>query len=60
MKDDVDGLIWRGLAATRADAYRLIRKYKGKPLRDIIRLETRKRSVPKRWKYAWRRFKKIW
>lgn len=57
---DIRRLMWQGLAATRQDGYRLLRKHQGKTLREIIRLERRSRYVHPRLQRAWRRFKRIW
>ena len=53
-------LMWQGLAATRQDGYRLLRKHQGKSLREIIKLERRKRYALPQLRRAWRRFKRIW
>ncbi|MCC6975534.1 MAG: hypothetical protein IT322_16125 [Anaerolineae bacterium] len=60
LEADIRRLMWQGLAATRQDGYRLLKKHPGKTLREIIRLERRRRYAMPRLRRAWRRWKKVW
>ena len=49
-----------GLARTDQDAYRLLRKYQGQPIQDIVKAEKRKRRRQGRLARAWQRLKRLW
>jgi len=49
-----------GVAKTREDAIRLMKRYPGKPARLIIQTERRKRRIAGRWRRAWERLKRSW
>jgi hypothetical protein len=49
-----------GLARTDQDAYRLLKKFPGQPIDQIIRQTKRKRRRESRLRRAFRRFAKLW
>jgi hypothetical protein len=50
----------KSLARTDADAMRLIKRYKGNDLDQLIRIVTRKRRYFGKFKLAWFRLRRIW
>lgn len=60
LKADAHRLMWGGVAVTEADAYRLLKKYPGSTVSQIVRKERRKRRTMSPIRRAWRRWKKVW
>lgn len=58
--DIADALILAGVAITPADAARLMAKFAGKDVVQVIRLARRKRRFLGRISQAWKRFKELW
>ena len=58
--DVASALILAGVAITPADAARLMAKFAGKDVTEVIRLARRKRRFLGRFTAAWKRFKELW
>lgn len=57
---EVRRLMAHGVAKTREDAIRLMKKYPFKTTRVIIQTERRKRRIAGRFRRAWERLKRSW